>query len=128
MLAPQHLKYTPQHLWVSVEGNRAIVGITDYAQIEAGLITFVELPEVEHSFAAGEPFGCLEAVEREQELVMPVSGRVTAVNIQLEKDPSSLHMSPYHQGWLIAVELADPAELGKLWSAEQYIEASGGEQ
>ncbi|GAB2698364.1 glycine cleavage system protein GcvH [Paenibacillus thermoaerophilus] len=122
MNAPAELKYSEEHTWVRVDGNRAYVGITDFAQAELGEIVFVELPAVGSSVEFGEPFGSVESVKTVSELYAPVSGTVVEVNPALEGSPELINSSPFGDGWMIAVEVSNPAELDKLWSAEKYAE------
>lgn len=117
---PKNLKYSEEHEWVRVEGNRAVVGITDYAQSELGDIVFVELPEVGAEVKQNEPFGSVESVKTVSELYAPVSGKVVEVNGELEGSPELVNQSPYDKGWMIVVEMSDPSELDKLMDAEAY--------
>lgn len=120
MHIPAHLKYTAEHEWVQVEGNKARVGITDFAQSELGDIVFIELPQVGDRVTAGEPFGSIESVKAVSDLYSPVSGTVVEVNEELENNLEWVNESPYEKGWMIVVELADPSELDRLLTAEQY--------
>jgi glycine cleavage system H protein len=121
------LKYSENHEWVRLEGGRAIVGMTDFAQAELGQIVFVELPEVGDELKAGEPFGSMESVKTVSEMYAPVSGKVVEINRQLQKDPSAINLAPYSGGWMIVIELVDPAELDKLWDARKYEDTYGHE-
>ncbi|MCP3774371.1 glycine cleavage system protein GcvH [Paenibacillus sp. MZ04-78.2] len=114
------LKYSENHEWVRVENGRAVVGLTDFAQEEFGIIVFVELPEEGDVFQAGEPFGSMESVKTVTELYAPVSGKVVSVNPKLTENPGVINLSPYGQGWMIVVEMSDPAELERLWEADKY--------
>ena len=125
MNAPAELKYTEEHEWVRVEGNLATVGITDFAQCELGDIVFVELPKVGDTVTKGESFGNVESVKTVSELYAPVSGKVVKVNEALEEAPEKINESPYGDGWMIVVEISDPEELNRLWSAEKYSETYG---
>jgi glycine cleavage system H protein len=116
----QGLKYSENHEWVRVEGNRAVIGMTDFAQEEFGMVVFVELPEAGDMLQAGEPFGSMESVKTVSELYAPVSGKVVEVNAKLQKDPGGINMSPYGEGWMIVIEMSDPSELERLWDAEKY--------
>lgn len=122
MNLPLELKYSKEHEWVKVEGNKAKIGITDFAQSELGDIVFVELPEVGSTITADEPFGSVESVKTVSELYAPVSGKVVEVNGSLEDSPEDVNSSPYGNGWMIVVEMSNPAELDHLLSAEQYEE------
>lgn len=127
MNIPAELRYSENHEWVRVEGNRAVIGITDFAQNELGDIVFVELPAVGDAVRAGDSFGSVESVKTVSELYAPVSGQVVEVNEALNDAPERVNKAPYGDGWLIVVELADAAELDKLWSADKYKETYGEE-
>ncbi len=117
---PEELRYSPTHEWVRVEGNRVVIGITDYAQSELGDITYLELPKVGDTVEAGQPFGVIESVKADEELFAPVSGTVVAVNQEAIDNPEIVNADPYGKGWLIAVEIQDEGELRGLMTAEQY--------
>lgn len=117
---PEHLKYTNEHEWVSVDGNQAIVGITSYAQGELGDIVYVELPEVGEEVEQHKPFGSIEAVKAVSDLFSPVSGKVVEINEQLADKPELVNSDPYGEGWMIKIEMSNPAEVDKLLSAEDY--------
>lgn len=117
---PEELLYSPTHEWVRVEGNRAVIGVTDYAQNELGDVTYLELPNVGDSVEAGQPFGVIESVKADEELFAPVSGTVVAVNQNAVDHPEVVNSDPYGEGWLIVVEMSNPDELKTLMSAEQY--------
>ncbi|WP_442601653.1 glycine cleavage system protein GcvH [Paenibacillus sp. KN14-4R] len=127
MEAPNHLKYTPNHEWVRLEGNRAVIGITDFAQEELGMIVFAELPLLGDVLKAGEPLGSTESIKTVTEVLAPLSGKIVAVNTLLSKIPSKINQSPYEQGWLVEMELQDSAELEELWDAAKYAEVYGHE-
>lgn len=120
MAVPSGLKYSKEHEWVKVEGNTAIIGITDFAQSELGDIVFVELPEVEDELTEGETFGSVESVKTVSELYSPVSGKVVAVNENLEDAPEAVNESPYEEAWMVKVELKDESELDALLDAAGY--------
>ncbi|GIQ70930.1 glycine cleavage system protein GcvH [Xylanibacillus composti] len=122
MNVPEQLKYSEEHEWVRVDGSKATIGITDFAQNELGDIVFVELPKVGDELSFGEPFGSVESVKTVSELYAPVSGKVLEVNANLEGSPEQVNEAPYGDGWMIVVEIADASELDKLWSAEKYKE------
>jgi len=120
MNIPKDLKYSEEHEWVKVEGNVAVVGITDFAQDELGDIVFVELPEVGDEVTADDAFGSVESVKTVSELYAPVSGKVIEVNEALADSPEWVNESPYEKAWMIKVEMKDPSEVDALLSADEY--------
>jgi glycine cleavage system H protein len=123
---PQELKYSKEHEWVRVEGNKAYIGITDFAQSELGDIVFVELPEAGDEIVQNSTFGTVESVKTVSDLYAPVSGKIVEVNEALADSPEKVNESPYGDGWMIIVELKDPNELESLLTAEQYAEVIKG--
>ena len=120
---PENLKYTREHEWVRLEADgTATIGITDYAQTSLGDITFVELPELEESFSAGESFGVVESVKAASDLYMPVAGKVIAVNDALGGAPETVNSDPYGEAWMVRIELEDAASLDGLMDAAAYGE------
>ena len=119
--------YTKDHEWVLLEGSRAKIGITDYAQDSLGAVVFVELPAVGDSLTAGDVVGAVESVKAASEVYTPLSGTVIAVNGALEDAPESLNEQPYEQ-WLAELELSDQAELGQLLDEAAYQEFCAGEE
>jgi glycine cleavage system H protein len=119
---PEELKYSKEHIWVRVEGNRAVIGLTDYAQQELGAITSVELPDVGDDLDQEDSFGSIEARKTVAELYAPISGSVIEVNEELESAPDLINEDPYDSGWLAVVTLSDPEELNLLMSAEDYMD------
>jgi glycine cleavage system H protein len=117
---PKELRYSEEHEWVKVEGNKAHIGITAFAQDELGDIVFVELPEVGDEIELDEPFGSVESVKTVSELYAPVSGKVVEINEELEDNPEFVNESPYEKAWMIVVELSDESELEKLMTSEGY--------
>ncbi|MBR4775614.1 MAG: glycine cleavage system protein GcvH [Bacteroidales bacterium] len=113
------LKYSESHEWVKVEGNVALVGVSDYAQKEMGDITYVDLPEEGDDVIAGEEFGALESVKAASDLISPVSGVVVAVNAALEDTPEAVNEDAY-AAWIIKVEMSNPADLDALMDAAAY--------
>lgn len=113
------LRYSEDHEWVKVEGNIAIIGITDYAQKELGDITYADLPEVDDEVEAGDEFGALESVKASSELLSPVSGKVVEVNPELEDAPEKINEDAY-EAWIIKVEMSDPAQVDALLDAAAY--------
>lgn len=120
MQLPQELKYSKEHEWVKVDGNRALIGITEHAQDELGDIVFVELPEAGDHLKVDEPFGSVESVKTVSELYAPVSGEVVEVNSELEDSPEFVNESPYEKAWMVVVELSDASQLDALMDADTY--------
>lgn len=120
MNLPKEFKYSEEHEWVKTEGNQVRIGITDFAQAELGDIVFVELPEVGDDIQADEPFGSVESVKTVSELYAPISGKVVAINEDLDDSPEFVNESPYEKAWMIIVEPSDASEFDKLMTAEQY--------
>jgi glycine cleavage system H protein len=119
---PTELRYTREHEWAKIEGKRARVGITHYAQDQLGDVVFVELPKVSTRVTQMQAFGVVESVKAVSDLFAPLSGVVVEVNQELTKQPERVNRDPYGAGWLIVVELANPAEAEKLMTAQQYEE------
>lgn len=113
-------KYSDEHIWVKVEGDKARIGITEFAQSEFGDIVFIELPEVGTELKINEPFGSVESVKTVSELYAPISGKVIEINGELESNPELVNESPYEKAWLLVMEVSDASELDKLLSAEEY--------
>ena len=116
------LKFTEDHLWVRVEGRRAQVGLSEYAQDELGEVIAVELPDVGDILEKGENFGEIESIKTVSDLIAPVSGTVSAVNAELEDHPSLVNEDPYHEGWLVELELSDRNEIEDLMDPDEYEE------
>ena len=114
------LRYTKDHEWVRLAGNVGRIGITDHAQQQLGDVVFVELPKVGTAVTAGSRFGTVESVKAVSELFCPVSGKVTAVNDELQKKPEVVNSDPYGGAWMIEVQIANPAEVEALMSAADY--------
>jgi glycine cleavage system H protein len=117
---PEELKYSKEHLWVRLEGNRAVIGITDYAQTELGNITVVELPDTGDDLEQDDSFGSIEARKTVADLYAPLSGTVVEVNSELTSTPEFLNDDPYDGGWLVVIEIADAEEMNLLMSADLY--------
>lgn len=113
------LLYSESHEWVKVDGNIAIVGVSDYAQSELGDITYVDMPSQGDTVSAGEELGALESVKTAADLYSPVSGSVIAVNHEVEDDPSLINTDPY-ANWIVKIEMSDSSELDSLLSAAKY--------
>lgn len=119
MKIQEGLYYSKNHEWVKVEGDKAYVGITDYAQHSLGDIVYAELPEVDTFLNAGDTLGTVESVKAASDVYCPISGRVIDVNQSVADDPSLLNSDPY-ENWMICVEMNDPSELDELMSPEEY--------
>ena len=117
---PEELKYSKEHLWVRVEGNRGIIGLTDFAQQELGAISAVELPEAGDELEQDDSFGSVEARKTVAELYAPISGPVVESNGELNDAPEIINDDPYDGGWLLVVEITDAEELNLLMSADIY--------
>jgi len=118
---PENLKYTKDHEWLRLEADgTAVVGITDYAQGSLGDVTFVELPEVDESFSAGDSFGVVESVKAASDLYMPVAGKVIAVNEALPNTPEEVNSDPYGAAWMVRILPDDPSSLDGLMDAAAY--------
>ncbi|HAY3540362.1 glycine cleavage system protein GcvH [Elizabethkingia anophelis] len=120
MNIPSELKYTKDHEWVKIDGNVAVIGITDFAQGELGDIVFVDVDSVDDDLASGEVFGSVEAVKTVSDLYLPVAGKVIEFNAELEDAPELVNQDPYGKGWIIKVEIAAAADTSELLSAEDY--------
>lgn len=125
MNTPAELKYTKDHEWIKIEGNQATIGITDFAQGELGDIVFVDVDSVDEELGAGDVFGSLEAVKTVSDLFLPIAGKVTEFNADLEDQPELLNSDPYGKGWIIKLEVAEGADLSGLLSAEEYQSSIG---
>jgi glycine cleavage system H protein len=120
---PSHLQYTESHEWVNLdEQGNVRIGITDHAQEALGDLVFVELPAVGDEISQGDPCAVVESVKAASDLYAPVSGKVIAVNEELEDDPALINANPYDEGWLFEVELIDQAELESLKDADTYTQ------
>lgn len=122
METPKEFKYSKDHEWVKVDGNEVTIGITAFAQSELGDIVFVELPEVDDEIEVDESFGNVESVKTVSELYAPVSGKVVAVNEELEDSPELVNESPFEGAWMVKVELSDESQLDNLMDADAYDE------
>ena len=120
MNVPAELKYTKEHEWIRVEGEEAVVGITDYAQSQLGDIVFVECETVGDAFEAGETFGTIEAVKTVSDLYLPVAGEVLEFNEELEGEPELVNKDPYGKGWIVKIKISDETELDGLLNADAY--------
>ena len=128
MQTPSNLKYSKEHEWVRLEANRAVIGITDYAQSQLGDIVFVELPAVGAKIVSGKRFSVVESVKAVSDIFAPVGGTIVSVNETLNDAPEKVNQDPYGEGWIAIVELADSSELAGLMDDRAYAEqvAKGG--
>lgn len=117
---PANLKYSKEHEWVLVEGNKGTIGVTDFAQKELGDIVYVEIETVGDTIAKDAVFGTVEAVKTVSDLFMPVSGKITEKNSSLNDAPETVNTDPYGNGWMVKIEFTNPAELEGLMDAEAY--------
>ena len=119
-MVPTDLRYTKDHEWVRVDGDEAVVGITDYATNQLGDIVFVELPDVGRALSQSATFGVVESVKAVSDLFSPVSGEVTSGNDALAATPELVNNDPYGEGWMIRLKLANPTEVDELLDAAAY--------
>lgn len=125
MNIPENLKYTKDHEWLRLEGDSAIVGITEFAQGELGDIVFIELETEGETLDKEEVFGSIEAVKTVSDMFMPIGGEVTEINSALEDSPDLVNKDPYGEGWIIKIRISDSAELDDLLSAAEYKDLLG---
>ena len=117
---PEEFKYTEEHEWVMVEKELATIGISDFAQDALGDVVFVELPEVGTVLEAGKPFGVVESVKAVSDIYAPISGTVEEINDDLVEAPEIINTSPYEDGWMIKIRMADASDADKLMDADAY--------
>ncbi len=117
---PEDLRYSRTHEWARQEGPTAVVGISDYAQAQLGDVVYVELPEVGEEYRQGDSIGVVESVKATSDIYAPLSGKVVGINQALMDDPSIVNRDPYGEGWMVRLELADPAEWETLLDAAAY--------
>ncbi|HJZ94904.1 MAG TPA: glycine cleavage system protein GcvH [Candidatus Solibacter sp.] len=125
---PDQFRYTKEHEWVNVQGDRASVGITDHAQSELGDIVYVDLPKIGAKVEAGKSLGSVESVKAVSDIYSPISGEVIAVNELLATAPEKLNADPHGEAWLVKVKMSAPAEVGGLMSAADYQAYIGAEK
>ena len=123
---PENLKYTSEHEWIRIEGDKAYVGITDYAQEQLGDIVFVDVPTVGETLSKGETFGTIEVVKTISDLFSPVSAEILELNEDLEENPELVNSDPYGKGWIIKIRLTDLGEVADLLDAEAYKKVING--
>ena len=119
-MTPKELKYSKEHEWVRIEGDEALIGITDYAQEELGDITYVEVPAVGTKVKQMDVFSTIESVKAASDIFAPISGEVIEINETLEDSPEVINTSPYEKGWICRIRISDAEESKNLLSAEQY--------
>lgn len=117
---PEDLHYSKDHEWVKVDGDQAIIGITDYAQNSLGDVVYVELPKPNDEFAASESFGSVESVKAVSEVFTPVAGVVTKINESLADEPEIVNSDPYGKGWMIRLKMSNPGAVDSLLTAAEY--------
>ena len=120
MNIPSNLKYTKDHEWVSIDGEIATVGITDFAQKELGDIVYVEVETLDQTLVKDEVFGTVEAVKTVSDLFLPLSGEIIEFNDDLESNPDTVNGDPYGKGWMVKVKFSNPSEIEDLLSSENY--------
>jgi len=125
MNIPANLKYTKDHEWISLEGDIATVGITDFAQKELGDIVYVEVETLDQTLEKDEVFGTVEAVKTVSDLFLPLAGEIVEFNDALESDPETVNSDPYGKGWMIKVKVSDTADFETLLSSEDYKQLIG---
>lgn len=125
MNVPSNLKFTKDHEWVRVEGDIAVIGITDFAQHELGDIVYVEIETVGENLGKEEVFGSVEAVKTVSDLFMPISGEILELNENLDGNPELVNTDPYNEGWMVKVKITDSTELDSLMDAEGYKDLIG---
>ncbi|HEX9959299.1 MAG TPA: glycine cleavage system protein GcvH [Pyrinomonadaceae bacterium] len=119
---PENLRYSKDHEWVSVDGDNATIGITDYAQQQLGDVVYVELPKAGETFTEHEAFGSVESVKAVSEIFTPISGEVTEVNDGLNDTPEVVNADPYEGGWMVKLKMSNTGEIDALLSAAEYEE------
>lgn len=120
MNIPENLFYTSEHEWIKIENDTAIIGITDFAQSELGDIIFLELPDLDSVFNAGDIFGTIEAVKTVSDLYMPLDGKITEVNSVLSDNPEKVNEDPYDEGWIVKIIIDKNATKDQLLDSKKY--------
>ena len=117
---PDNLHYSKDHEWVRIDGDTAVIGITDHAQDQLGDVVYVELPKAGEEFAANDSFGSVESVKAVSEIFTPVAGKVTETNDSLNDEPEKVNKDPYHEGWMIKMKMRNAGEVDSLLTAAEY--------
>jgi glycine cleavage system H protein len=125
MNIPENLKYTKDHEWISLDGNIATIGITDFAQGELGDIVYIDISSIGKPLGAEQVFGTVEAVKTVSDLFLPVAGTITEVNAALENDPELVNTDPYGEGWMVKMTVENPADVASLLNATAYNKLIG---
>ena len=125
MIIPSDLKYTKDHEWISIDGDIATVGITDFAQSELGDIVYVEVDTIDENLNKDDVFGTVEAVKTVSDLFIPVSGEILEFNESLNDNPELINESPYDEGWIIKMKVEDSDQLSELLDSKSYSEITG---
>lgn len=125
-MIPDDRKYSQEHEWIQIEGDVAVIGVTDHAAGELGDVVYVDLPDVGAEFSAGDAVGSIESVKAVADLYSPISGEVVEINDALDGDPGQVNKSPFDDGWMFKMRLADPGELDNLLDAAGYENLIGG--
>lgn len=126
MNIPEGIKFSVDHEWIRVEGDTAVIGISDYAQSELGDIVYIDIDSDLSEISISETFGSIEAVKTVSDLYAPISGKVIEINDRLEDEPELVNSDPFGEGWLIKIQLADTLQLDNLLSGEDYKKQIGG--
>ena len=120
MNIPKELKYTEEHEWIRIDGNTAIIGITDFAQGELGDIVYIDIDSIGNDLDSNEIFGTVEAVKTVSDLFMPIKGKVLEINSDIESTPEIVNEDPYGRGWIIKIEIPEDQDISNLLSDEEY--------
>jgi glycine cleavage system H protein len=125
MNSPDSLRYTKDHEWIKVEGDEAIIGITDFAQRELGDIVYIDVETVGEQLEAGSVFGTVEAVKTVSDLYLPINGTITEVNPKLNTNPELVNSDPYGEGWMVRMKIDNPSDINSLMDKKSYEELVG---
>ena len=117
---PDNLKYTKEHEWIKLNGNEAVIGITDFAQQELGDIVYVEIETLGQQLKEGEIFGTVEAVKTVSDLYLPVNGTITEINPKLNVNPELVNTDPYGEGWMVKIKISNPSDINSLMDKSSY--------